>query len=143
MLLAALPAQAQTSPALAVCLKSHTTKADRTVLVRWIFAGIARSDMVKDLSQVSDAQRTEAMRSAGGVISRLLTTDCRSEALAAMKSGGPNGTQAAFGQLGETAMMDLMADPAVLGTFAGIVQYVDMGALMKLMMDSGALNLSK
>ncbi|MHA6718280.1 hypothetical protein ACX40Y_02395 [Sphingomonas sp. RS6] len=140
---AALPAQAQTNPALSACLKAHTSKADRTTLVRWIFAGIAGSESVKDLSQVTEAQRTETMRGAGRVINRLLTTDCRAEALGALKAGGPNGMQSAFGQLGESAMVDLMSDPAVLGTFAGIVQYVDMGALVKLMMDSGALDLSK
>ncbi|WP_010543157.1 hypothetical protein [Sphingomonas elodea] len=141
--MAPAPMQVQGKPQLAACLKAHMTTQDRGILVRWIFAGMARSALVQDMSKVSEEQRVIAMREAGKVIERLMIADCRAETVTVMKANGVEGTEEAFGQVGEAAMADLMTDSEVMATFAGIIRYVDMNALMKLLLDGGVMDKKK
>lgn len=135
----AIPAQAAPADPFGQCMASHTSDADRVALIRWVFAGVARSSAVQDLARVSDAQRADAMRGAAKVVERLVTRDCRSEAVAAMRRD-PSNLQRSFGAIGQRAMLDMMKDPAVVSTFAGILQYLDMGAVTALMLEGGLAN---
>lgn len=130
------PALAQSGDAFGQCLSQHTTVQDRAALVRWVFAGMAQSTAVRDMAEVSPAKRAEAIRGAAGIVQRLLTRDCRGEAVARLKSN-PGAVQQSFGRLGQRAVEDLARDPAVVATFAGILQYVDMTALAQLMLEGG------
>lgn len=137
----AAPASAQAASPLSQCLLAKAGEADRMVLVQWIFAGMARGQATKDMARVTEEQRIDSMRKAGALIQRLMLVDCRPETIAAMKSD-PNSLQAAFGTLGEQAMVTLMADPAVDATFSGISEYVDIGKFAALMVEAGAAGTS-
>jgi hypothetical protein len=128
--------RAQAVDPMTQCLTEHTSPADRIVLIRWVFAGMSSSDAVKDLASVAPEKRTESIRAAGKLVERLLTRDCRPQTVARLKAD-PDAMKESFGKLGERAMMDLMQDPRVLAVFAGIIQYVDLNAMMGLMLESG------
>ncbi|MET0307558.1 MAG: hypothetical protein ABW023_02525 [Sphingomonas sp.] len=130
------PAWAQSGDAFGQCLATHTTAQDRSALVRWVFAGMAQSASVRDMAEIPEAKRVEAIRGAAAIVGRLLTHDCRAEALARFKSN-PGAMQQSFGRLGQRAVEDLAQDPAVIATFAGIVQYIDMTAFARLMLEGG------
>lgn len=130
------PARAQSGDAFGQCLAAHTTAQDRAVLVRWVFAGMAQSASVRDMAAIPEAKRVEAIRGAAAIIGRLLTQDCRAEALERMKSN-PGVMQQSFGRLGQRAVEDLAKDPAVVATFAGIIQYIDLSAFARMMLEGG------
>lgn len=138
----AAPAMAAPADALGQCLSAKTSDADRVVLVRWIFAGMARSEATRDMANLTEEQRVAAVRKAGALLERLLTVDCRAETVAEMKIN-PDALEASFGTLGERAMEDLMRDPQVAGTFAGIIQYIDMNKFASVLVESGAFGRSK
>lgn len=128
------PAWAQSGDAFGQCLATHTTAQDRSALVRWVFAGMAQSASVRDMAVIPEAKRVEAIRGAAAIVGRLLTQDCRAEALERLKSN-PAAMQQSFGRLGQRAVEDLAKDPAVVATFAGIIQYIDMSAFASLMLE--------
>ena len=63
---------------LAKCLVKSTTDADKTYLVKWLFAAAALHPDVKSIASVSDAQRDELNKNAAKLFERLLTESCRS-----------------------------------------------------------------
>ncbi len=134
------PEQSQSRAALTACLKSHLTKADGDILVRWIFVGMARGAQVRDLAPITEARRISVMQDAGKVVGRLMTVDCRSDMVAALKSGSKDATKEAFSELGETAVAALIADEEVTATFTGVIQYVDLAALLKVLIDGRAID---
>lgn len=139
--LSAATASAQTPPSardpLTACVVAHTADADRTVLVRWVFAMITASPKVADLSGLTPAQRDGFSKQTGALMTRLLTADCRPEAVAAIKAKGDGAIKDSFRVLGETAMTGLMQDPAVAKAMLGIMAGADMRALGELMIDGG------
>lgn len=150
ILLGAAPAAAQLTfqapPAgdpLTACIVAHTGETDRTKLVRWVFAVITASPKVADLSEVTPARRDEFSKQTGALMTRLLTVDCRAEAVAAIKARGETAIKSSFGVLGQSAMEGLMQDPAVAKAMLGIMAGADMRALGELMIDGGVTPGSK
>jgi hypothetical protein len=129
-------AQAQARDPFGECLRAHSSRADRDVLIRWVFTGVAQSPAVRDLARVDEAKRVETSRQAGQLITRLVTRDCRAEAMDRIK-GDPAALQGSLAIVGRDALMDLARDPAVVGAFAGVVQYVDMGSIAMMLMGGG------
>jgi hypothetical protein len=141
---ASAPAQASTySDALTRCLTQKTTLSDSGVLVRWVFAGMALSPVVRSMTNVTEAQRDALTREAGKLFERLLTVDCRAETVEAMKHDGMEVIQVSFGALGEHAMGVIIQDPQVLAAFAGAIRYVDMNKLTALVLEAGPAVLPK
>lgn len=136
-LVPAAPAKAAPVDALGQCLNAKASDADRVVLVRWIFAGMARSEATRDMANLTEEQRVAAVRKAGLLLERLLTVDCRAETIAEMKAD-PDALEKSFGTLGERAMEDLLRDPHVAATFAGIIQYIDMNKFASVLVESGS-----
>lgn len=137
-LLTPLPLAAQTpgQPTLSTCLLTSTSAADRTTLVRWIFAVVAVHPALRDLTAIPDSTRDNLDRSVAHMIERLLSESCRREARATLASGGPSVFQGSFGVLGQTAMMDLISDPAVSAALGGLTRYFDADKLQKALADS-------
>jgi hypothetical protein len=130
-------ARAQATDPLGICLATHANAQDRAALVRWVFAAMARSAAVRDMVEVSEAKRAEATRGAAAIVERLLTRDCRAEAVMKLRTS-PNTMQRSFTELGARATQDLLRDPAVIASFAGILQHVDMAAFGALVLESRA-----
>lgn len=134
--LAAPAAQAQARDPFGECLRARTSRADRDVLVRWVFTAVAQSAAVRDMVKVDEGRRVQASQQAGQLITRLVTRDCRVEAMDRMKRD-PGALQNSFTALGRVALMDLAQDPNVVGTLAGVLQYTDMGSITMMLMEGG------
>lgn len=122
---------------LAQCLVSHSSEADRTLLMKWVYAIISSSPRVQALSTVSAAQREQLSADAGKLFSRLMITDCRSETIAALKNEGDKAVEHGFAKLGETAMTDLLGDPQVAKGMLGLLSGFDTRGLAELMIAAG------
>lgn len=117
---------------LSQCLVQHTTKADRVVLVRWIFAAIASNPKVSNLAQITPEQGRSFSAGAAGLMQRLLLDDCHAQTVAALREN-PQAPRMAFEVLGKVAAEELMADPSVASFMSGLDPYVDQGRINALM----------
>jgi hypothetical protein len=111
------------------CLVAKTTQSDRQAFVRWIFTSMSANAEIKDLSTVTEAQRTAATEVTSHLIQRLIFTDCRTQAVAAVRYEGQTAFVAGFEMVGKVAMGDLMADPAVAVSLSGLDTYFDKSAM--------------
>ena len=125
------------SDALGKCMVDHASEADRTTLIRWVFAIMAASPKVQSLATVSQAQRDELSRQSGQLLSRLITVDCRAEAVASIKLNGAKTLKDSAGVLGETAMEGLMGDPAVARSMLGLLAGLDLRGWGDVMIEAG------
>jgi hypothetical protein len=103
------------------CVVKHANDADRTAFVAFIFSAMSVHPSVQAYSTISEVQRDELSKAVAGLTQRLLTEDCRTETVAALKNEGFSVFQAPFSALEDAAMGDLTKNPAVhkeLGRFA-------------------------
>jgi hypothetical protein len=110
---------------LARCLVRSTSDADKTALVKWIFASAAVHPDVRTLAAVSEGERTELNRVAAKLFERLITDSCRQQTVEAVKYEGAAGLQTSFEVLGQVAGRGLLADPAVVRSLAEFERYID------------------
>ena len=110
---------------LAKCLVKSTTDADKTYLVKWLFAAAALHPDVKSIASVSDAQRDELNKNAAKLFERLITESCRSETQEAVKYEGPSTLESSFNVLGQVAARGLFSHPAVATGTGELTNYVD------------------
>jgi hypothetical protein len=108
------------------CLVSATSQADKTNLVRWIFATAALHPEVASIASVSQEERGRMDRDIAALFERLVTEDCREEAREAIRYEGMNTAfESSFALLGKVAMQELMTDPNVSAGFDGFTKYLD------------------
>lgn len=120
-------AQAGTySNALGRCLVESTSEADKTNLVRWIFAISALHPEVTPISNITDEKRQRMHQQTAEMFQRLMTESCRDELQKAVRYEGANtAIQTSFGLLGQIAMKELMNHSRVNAGFERFGQYVD------------------
>jgi hypothetical protein len=110
---------------MAKCLVKSTDPADRSVLVRWLFAaGASHPDVVATVS-ISGSQREDLNRAIAKLLERLLTESCRTQTQDAAKYEGRASFEAAFQVLGQVAGRELFSHPAVAGSMAEVDKYLD------------------
>lgn len=114
---------------LSKCLVAKTSEADRTDLIKWVFASISASPAVADMTNLTPAQRLDHHRRIGQMFTRLMTQDCRKETVVAIKYEGLSTIEKSFRVLGEVAMRGLMSDPAVTASFGEMATFFDQSAL--------------
>jgi hypothetical protein len=126
---------AQASPAtdeFGRCLVAHTDGADRASLMVWMFTAFSAHPAVKPYANVTDAQRGETARTMARLLERLVTVDCRKEALDAIRTDGPNSIRQAFQTLVQVAIEGLMQDPAVAKAMGQVTSALDMSKFQTL-----------
>lgn len=141
LLYAVAPGTAQASSfgdALSKCLVDHSSPSDQTLLVQWVFSAISAGPAVKALSSITPAQREDFNRRTGVYFSRVLTIDCRAQAIEAIKYDGVSAIEASFGTLGGVAMRGLMSDPLVQKELEQLGSFADPKALGALIAEAGA-----
>ncbi len=141
LLCAAAPGAANASSfgdALSKCLVDHSSQSDQTLLVQWVFSAISAGPAVKALSTITPAQREDFNRRTGIYFSRVLTVDCRPQAIEAIKYDGMSTIEASFGTLGGVAMRGLMSDPLVQKELQQLGRFADPKALGALITEAGA-----
>jgi hypothetical protein len=114
------------------CLVAATSDKDKTVLVRWLFAGVTVHPDVSDVSAVTPAQRTEIFKSAGALLERLFTESCPSQVRAALQNEGPDTVREGYIVLGRVAMERLTSDPEVTKGLGETLLYMNTAKLFEL-----------
>lgn len=107
------------------CLVSASTEADRADLARWIFAGMAADPALKDMASVTPAQRHAVDARMAAVAERLIMTDCRKEAVAALQNEGAGVLGQAFAVLGQVATRELTSNPAAKDALGAFSNFLD------------------
>src|SRR6185437_10986239 len=105
---------------LAGCLAHAATAQDQADLSRWLFAEMAQNPALKGLTAVGPPERKALQRAADLDVQRLVLSDCRKEAVAAVRYDGRPALEASVRTLGQAALRDLAADPAVANGLAGL-----------------------
>src|SRR5690348_9773307 len=85
---------------LSKCLVKSSNRADRSVLVQWIFSGLSLHPAVQPFVSITEEQRDAFNEKAAALLSRLLVDDCRKEAIVALKYEGTAAFDASFQVLG-------------------------------------------
>ncbi|MBN8832357.1 MAG: hypothetical protein J0G94_17480 [Sphingomonadales bacterium] len=121
MLLFAHPAQAGIfADDLTRCLVKATTVPDQIGLMQWLFSAISANPSISSMARVTEAERAGYNEKAVALIERLVMTDCRKEAVAALRNEGPGTIELAFRTVGEVAMRGLMSDPKTSAAMGAI-----------------------
>lgn len=122
---------------LARCLVKSATPKDQTLLMTWIFAGMSGHPDVRKYASVTEAERESLNADGARLYERLMTVDCRTELVTALKYEGPNTIEAAFEVLGRVAMQGLMRHPAVVDWLAGLSAHFDAAKLEEIAREAG------
>ena len=117
---------------LSICLVKSTSKADKELLIQWVFAAISAHPNVSALSNISVEKGDALNKSTANLFIKLLTVKCKTETEQALKYEGKSTFQASFKVLGEVAMNGLMRRPNVGKYLSGLEKNMDSKALKKL-----------
>jgi len=99
--------------ALGKCMVGATTAAEKTTLVRWMFAMIALHPDVQTSSAITREQRIALSKQTAQLFQRLLTESCGKEAREAIRYEGVSTVESSFALLGQVAGRELLANPKV------------------------------
>lgn len=122
---------------LSKCLVKSSTVSDQTDLVTWVFVAMTVHPAVQRYSSVTDEQRTASDKTAAALLQRLLTQDCRKEAVEALKYEGQSSIESSFSVLGQVAMRGLMSDPKVAQSMGGLAKFIDNSKFEALAKEAG------
>ncbi|WP_309644262.1 hypothetical protein [Phenylobacterium sp.] len=122
---------------LAKCLVRSASDSDQEALVIWVFAAMGSHPSVQAYSSMTEVQRDAATKTAAQLMQRLVTVDCRTASIDALKYEGPSTLEAAFKVLGEVAMRGLMGNPKVAAGMARLGDHVDSASIEALFKDAG------
>ena len=126
--LLALASPAAAGPAtdtLGTCLITAAGKADPGVLSQWMYVAMGTNPALKGLSSVSEDQRQAINAKAAALFQTTMLSDCRTQALAALRADGPTAVEKSFQLLGAVAARQLVNDPATLGSLQGVARGFD------------------
>jgi hypothetical protein len=139
-LVIAAASQARAGPAadaLSRCVVDATTAQDRAVLTKWSFVVVSANPELRSMSAVTDPMRDEANHRMRDLLTRLVTVNCRAQAVTAVRTEGPQAVEGAVKALGSSAARDLFTDPSTIAGMTGFVKYLDTEKLIGLMRDTG------
>jgi len=107
------------------CLADNTTGKERKELIRWIFLGIASHPEISSLATVPADANAQADQFIANLFTRLILEACRTEISLLIKEQGPESIKLAFQTLGQVAMGEIMADPAVSSRMGAFTKLID------------------
>jgi len=103
----------------AKCLVSSSSQDDQTQLAQWIFSAMTVHPSIQSMSKVTAEERAKVDAKTADLFVRLITKDCKSQSINALKNEGDSAMEAAFSVLGQVAMRRLMGDPQVVQSIQG------------------------
>lgn len=128
--LAAAPVQAGPyTDDLSRCLVDSTTRDDKHALVRWVVTTSSVHPAVRSIARISPEARANASRETARIFERLLVDACLAQTRQAVKFEGAAAIQTGFQTLGQAAMAELFADPAVVEALRELDRQVDLDKL--------------
>jgi hypothetical protein len=120
------------SDALGQCLITSSSAADRVAIVQWMFSAIASHPDVMRYTNLTTSQKEAISQNAAVVTQRLVTTDCRALAVAALHDKNPDAMRQAFDQLGHFAMRELTTNPLVRAQMSQLEKSLETAAMQDL-----------
>ncbi len=117
------------------CLVSSTSEADRSLMVKWIFASMSLNSQVSQYARITPAEREDLNRETAALYMRLLTESCRAQTRDAARYEGAAAIGAAFGLLGQIATQGIFNDPAVAAGVAELEKFYDVKKLEAVMQE--------
>lgn len=114
------------------CLVASTAAAEKTALVRWMFAMMALHPDVQSSSAVTPAQRTAMSKETAQLFQRLLTEACAPQTREALRYEGQSTIQTSFSLLGQVAARELFTNPKVAEGLSELSKYMDENKLKEL-----------
>ena len=117
------------------CLVSSTTEADRSLMVKWIFASMSLNSEVSQYARITPQEREAFNRQTAALYMRLLTESCRSQTRDAARYEGGAAIGAAFGLLGQIATQGIFNDPAVAAGVNELEKFYDRKKLEAVMQE--------
>lgn len=125
---AASPIRAQ--DALTRCLIESTSEDEKRILVKWVFSVIAQHPDIASMTRIDAAQRTTIDRDAAAVFETLLADQCAAPLRVAMKQSGTDAIGRSFQALGTSAATDMLQNPQVVSSGAGLMKHLDMQRIL-------------
>ncbi|HEY8617341.1 hypothetical protein [Phenylobacterium sp.] len=122
---------------LAKCVVSSASPQDQTTFVAWFYAAMSSHPDVAQYSRLAEDQRKAMAVKAGALMQRLITQDCRKQAVTALKYEGAPAVDAAFRLFGEVAGRSLMTHPSTQSGLAYLEAGVDPKAFEALAAEAG------
>jgi hypothetical protein len=116
--------------ALTRCLIASTSADDKRVLVKWVFSVISQHPDISMMTKIDAAQRTAIDRDAAKVFEALLADQCAAPLRVAIKQSGTDAIGKSFQALGSTAATDMLQNPQVVASGAGLMKHLDMQRLL-------------
>lgn len=110
---------------LGTCLITAAGRADPSVLSQWMYVAMGTNPTLSGLSSVSAEQRGAIDAKAAALFQTAILTDCRPQALAALRADGPSAVEKSFQLLGAVAARQLVNDPATLQSLQGVAKGFD------------------
>jgi hypothetical protein len=107
------------------CLVKASSNEDQQAMLLWIYAAMSQHPVAQTYSKMTPAQEADISKRAAMLMQRLLTVDCRTETVAALRYEGLSTLETAFEVLGETGMRALMNDPQVAKVTSALTDYID------------------
>jgi hypothetical protein len=124
------------------CIVKSTSDGDKAILIQWVFAAMSGNEIVRKMSTVTPAQRSQLSQAYAQMSQRLLVTDCRTETVAALKYEGGGVIEQSFSTLGQVAMRGLMSGPAMRDALQELSAHFDKAKLVTLFKDAGITDTS-
>lgn len=121
-------------------LVESTTPADRSLLMRWIFAMISLNPEFKNFTTFTPEQRTDLNKQVAKLFQDLLTVRCAKEAKDAIRYEGGIALQSSFKVLGEVAARELFLNPKVAAGAAEFTNFIDKDKIKALLQDDAVPN---
>ena len=116
--------------ALTRCLIESTSPDDKRVLVKWVFSVIAQHPDISTMTRIDAAQRSAIDRDAAKVFEQLLADQCAGPLRVAMKQSGTDAIGRSFQALGTSAATDMLQNPQVVSSGAGLMKHLDMQRIL-------------
>ena len=119
-------AQAETAEqtALSQCVVMRTTGADRILAAKWIFAAMAKSPQIAELSAVNDQRRVELDKAFSKLLTRIVMKDCFAEVQPVAAENFEDAFELVGRSLGEVAMQEVMGNENVDKAIAAYTDYL-------------------
>ena len=119
------------------CLVNHLTDTDRNALMAWMFSAISADPKLQKYTTLDRAGRDRIADAAAGVSQRLMVSDCRKEAVAALKSEGEDTLMTSFEEVGRAATQQLFRSPEAQAELESLGKGFDKEKLKALLSEAG------
>ena len=120
----------QSVDALSDCLVKATTATDKTTVLQWTYSELSAHPDLKEMSNVSEEQRTQLDQKFAHVLQRVIVEQCAAQTKTVIQTEGFQAVGESFQALGRSTGEEIIKNPAVKQQLNGILRYIDLNKLV-------------